>query len=122
MLSSGFSMADVQELSQSYEIHSGDEGETPMSPTPGIVMGSPWSRGGKQGSLTKAKSIDQPSSLTVPSLHEAQKIMKTTGKCSRPQFSRHFFLRKKISKHLFWGFPRSGEKFGKKGKKFNFEP
>lgn len=77
MLSSGFSMADVQELSASYDIHSGDEGETPLSPTPGIVMGSPWSRG-KQGSLTKTKSFDQ--SLTVPSLHEAQKIMKSTGR------------------------------------------
>lgn len=76
MLSSGFSMADVQELSASYDIHSGEDGDTPISPSPTLILTSPWSAG-KQGHLSKTKSFDQ--GLTVPSLHEAQKIMKSTG-------------------------------------------
>ena len=75
MLSSGFSMADVQDLQRVYD---GEDGETPMSPTPGMVIGSPWSRSKPtRGSLTKTKSFDN--TLTIPSISEAKNIMKTTG-------------------------------------------
>ncbi|KAI1309032.1 Ryanodine receptor [Halotydeus destructor] len=71
MLDSGFSMDDVKDLQRAYE----EDGETPLSPTPGAVAGSPWSR--TKGSLTKAKSFDN--TLGVPSLTEAQHLMHQTA-------------------------------------------
>ena len=81
MLQSGFSMADVQDLQRSYT--EGDEGETPMSPSPSPASGSPWTGSARSAAAQKAfqdksrqvKSFEGPT-LTIPSMNEAQKIMK----------------------------------------------
>lgn len=76
MLQSGFSMADVQDLQRSYS-EMAEDGETPISPLPSALPGSPWAnKGGIKKSLEKAKSFET-ATLAVPSMNEAKGMMRS---------------------------------------------